>query len=87
MSAMISIDFGNSYTKVGIRSAETENSKLLEDSSLKLQEGNFCVPTLASRIVSNGEEEWRFGTQVTEQPSDLSGLKVFRNCNLDFLTV
>ncbi|HJT78351.1 MAG TPA: hypothetical protein VJ739_14200 [Gemmataceae bacterium] len=75
---MISIDFGNSYTKVGIRPAADRPSQILTDASLSLDELNMCVPTLAARLRRSGRESWYFGNDVMQQEQD-PGLTVYRN--------
>jgi len=79
MSAMISIDFGNSYTKVAVRPTANKAAKLMTDKSLTLDEWNVCIPTLAACMEQRGTERWFFGNEVMQQSSGTSRLRVFRN--------
>jgi hypothetical protein len=79
MSAMISIDFGNSYTKVAVRLDTDRQSELLADASLSLDELNICIPTLAARLRKNGRESWYFGNDVMQHRVGTPGLTIFRN--------
>src|SRR5437868_1773040 len=78
-SSMISIDFGNSYTKVAIRPDVDHTAQVMTDASLSLDELNMCVPTLAARLERNGKETWYYGTDVMRHRVDTPGLTVFRN--------
>ncbi len=64
MHPMICIDFGNSFTKVGIRSNRTSASSLAADASLTLDGGNFCVPTVAASWRRAGKTTWHFGSNT-----------------------
>ena len=77
---ILSIDFGNSYTKVAIRSDWNEQTTLYsERNSLKYDEDFICIPTLAARVKdTSGREQWHFGTQVSNL-SDSPRVRVFRN--------
>ena len=59
---MICIDFGNTYTKVAIRTNRTSSSQMLRDASLTFDEKNVCIPTLASRL----RQKWQ-GNMVIRQ--------------------
>jgi hypothetical protein len=79
MTAALSIDFGNSYTKVGIRRDSKETSQTLRsETDLKYDEDNICIPTVAARTVANGKERWLYGTQV-KLGSKGNAPQVFRN--------
>lgn len=84
MPAMISIDFGNSYSKVGIRRDGNSPTDLLKDDSLDLDEANICVPTLAARIERNGRDNWVFGNDVMRYSENTEGLTVYRNWKPQF---
>jgi hypothetical protein len=79
MPAMLSIDFGNSFTKVAIRPDADSPAELLKDSSLNLDELNVCVPTLASCRKVKGRELWDYGTDVLQHRESTPGLTVHRN--------
>lgn len=64
MPPMISIDFGNSYTKVGIRLDRNSDSTPASDTSLNYNEGNFCIPTVAVRWLRAGRDTWHFGNDI-----------------------
>ena len=79
MSATLSIDFGNSYTKVGIRRDPNAVSQVLRnDVDLIYDEDHLCIPTDAARIMKDGKEFWLFGTDVKNAAKGGS-TKVFRN--------
>ena len=79
MTAALSIDFGNSYTKVGIRRDQNEVSQTLRsEADLRYDEDNLCIPTVAARVVKNGKEQWLYWTQV-KLGSKGSATEVFRN--------
>ena len=49
MMPALSIDFGNSYTKVGIRRDRNEQSRPLQSrEDLKFDDDNLCIPTQLS---------------------------------------
>lgn len=79
MAGMISIDFGNSYTKVAIRPDSRSAAALMKDDSLSLDELNICVPTLAACSRRGKKETWSFGTDVMQHRAGAAGLEVFRN--------
>jgi hypothetical protein len=79
VSARISIDFGNSYTKVAIRPDAESAARLMADASLSLDELNVCVPTLAARLERDGAEAWQYGTDVMRHRPETPGLTVHRN--------
>jgi hypothetical protein len=79
MVPALSIDFGNSYTKVGIRADRNKNSQALRsEADLKYDEDNICIPTVAARVVKDGRETWLYGTEV-KLGSQSSPPQVFRN--------
>jgi hypothetical protein len=79
MTAALSIDFGNSYTQVGIRRTPNEVSQALRsEADLRYDEDNLCIPTVAARVVKNGKESWFYGTDV-KLGSKGSSIQVFRN--------
>lgn len=87
MDYQISIDFGNSFTKVGIRprgmpgeeGRAFSQANLLQDEGLRMDENNFCIPTLAARGQEDGREVWWFGNEVVEKATNREGVEVFRN--------
>src|SRR5205823_3160571 len=78
VSAMLSIDFGNNYTKVGFRKDENATSVPLTSQDLRLDDYNICIPTLAANMLRDGKETWLYGTQVLSQ-SRGAAMQVFRN--------
>ena len=79
MTAALSIDFGNSYTKVGIRTDRNAKSHALRsEADLKYDEDHLCIPTVAARVVQAGQEKWLYGTQV-KLGSKAGNVQVFRN--------
>lgn len=87
MDYHISIDFGNSFTKVGIRprglpgeeGRAFSQASLLQDESLRMDENNFCIPTLAACSREDGRETWWYGNEVVEKATNREGVRVFRN--------
>ncbi len=87
MEYQLSIDFGNSFTKIGIRPAAPVNEEgkafssadLLQDDWLRMDENNFCIPTLAARGEENGRETWWFGNEVVAKASNRAGVEIYRN--------
>jgi hypothetical protein len=77
MGPMLSIDFGNTYTKVGLRIDADKSGQLLKDASLKWDDMNACVPTVAANF--GDSSEWHFGTDVLKFRENTIGLKVYRN--------
>ncbi|HHO50885.1 MAG TPA: hypothetical protein ENK18_08410, partial [Deltaproteobacteria bacterium] len=83
--AMISIDFGNSYTKVGLRPALDEPSEPAQDGSLVFDDDlNLCIPTLAAVAERRGRQRWLFGTDVMKLGEGTRGVTVFRNWKPEF---
>jgi hypothetical protein len=79
MNAALSIDFGNNYTKIGIRSGQNETSQALRSNTdLKYDDDHICIPTVAARVDKNDKETWLFGTEVKLGSND-KGTQVFRN--------
>ncbi len=61
---LVSIDFGNSNTKVGLRADWGEESRLVRDASLQRfdpDQLDICVPTVAA-VSADGQ--WHYGIQV-----------------------
>ena len=87
MDYQISIDFGNSFTKVGIRNRAPldpegracSQTGLLQDEWLKMDEHNFCIPTLAARGIEGGKEVWCYGNDLVAKASTMGELRVYRN--------
>jgi hypothetical protein len=79
MRPMLSIDFGNSYTKVALRPDSDSVTQLLTDSSLKLDDLHACVPTVAASYIQGAKEEWYYGTDVMKFREETPGLTVHRN--------
>ncbi|MEO0445758.1 MAG: hypothetical protein AAF191_06735 [Verrucomicrobiota bacterium] len=71
---IISIDFGNSYCKVGLRHEKDGASALLRDGGFNLDDGNFCIPTIIGQREKDGL--FRYGTSVFEEGA---GVHVYRN--------
>lgn len=76
MSAMISIDFGNSYTKVGVRTSRKTTSEPVNDASLTQDQLNLCIPSLVGCVTSDGT--WYYGMDVI-QYGKRTGMQVYRN--------
>jgi hypothetical protein len=76
---MLSIDFGNTYTKVALRPDFNSPGFLLSDASLNWDELNACVPTLAACRKNSAKSQWYFGTDVTKFRETSRGLTVYRN--------
>jgi hypothetical protein len=76
---MLSIDFGNTYTKVALRAGPDSPGSALQDSSLKWDELNICVPTLAASYEKGGKTEWYYSTELMKFKESTPGLTVFRN--------
>ena len=64
MPAALSIDFGNTYTKVAFRAGENSQSQLIQSPNLSFDDDKFCIPTLAACLIVNGKEEWSYGLDV-----------------------
>lgn len=80
MRPMLSIDFGNTYTKLGVRKNGDSRAMLLTDGSLKWDDGLFaCVPTLAACHKTARNEKWYFGTDVMRFREQTPGLAIYRN--------
>lgn len=77
MPPMLSIDFGNSYTKVALRPDRETATTAIKDTSLNWDEENICVPTLAAHVGRSGG--WCYGTDATRFRPDYPGLTVHRN--------
>lgn len=76
---MLSIDFGNSYTKVALRPNPTGRAEALKDGALVWDELNLCVPTLAMEQTVVGYPTWYYGTDVAKFAADTSNLTIHRN--------
>jgi len=84
---MLSIDFGNTYTKVALRPTVDSPGVLLTDPSLKWDDQlNACVPTLAACHEHGGKAEWHYGTDVMRFRENTPGLTVYRNWKPRFFT-
>ncbi len=67
---MLSIDFGNSYTKVAIRNSRNDQTTPYRERSLIYDQDKICVPTIAARVVdSTGRADLalRYGGQSTQR--------------------
>ena len=73
-NTILSIDFGNSYCKVGLREGTKSQADLLSDDSFR-DEGNFCIPTIIGQRISDGM--FRFGTDALRENED--DMRVYRN--------
>jgi hypothetical protein len=76
---MLSVDFGNTYTKVALRLDFDARGELLTDASLKWDDINACVPTLAACYEGDGKATWHYGTDVMKFRDNTPKLKVYRN--------
>jgi hypothetical protein len=80
MPGMISIDFGNSFTKVGVRRDNNTPSELVRDNNLDQDDGlNVCIPSLVARVERRGEKRWRYGLDVLKLGQRTSGTHIYRN--------
>jgi hypothetical protein len=78
-SPMLSIDFGNSYTKVAIRGDRNEVTKAYDERTLQYDEDKICIPTLTALVTdASGRDRWYFGTQVALL-KDTPRVRVYRN--------
>ena len=84
MKPMLSIDFGNTYTKVGLRFDSESTSILVKDASLKWDDFNVCIPTVAACHDVEGGSRWYYGTEVLKFRETAPGLTVFRNWKPQF---
>jgi hypothetical protein len=79
MTAALSIDFGNSYTKVGFRTTRNRLSDVLNGGEdLPFDEDHICIPTVAARTIRRGREQWHYGTEVKEGLK-ADSIQVYRN--------
>ena len=76
MRPAISIDFGAAFTKVAFRPEPESTSSLLQHEKLRLDEGHFCIPTIAAWRES--DDRWIFGADAVDLKSG-EGIHVFRN--------
>lgn len=77
---MICIDFGNSYTKVGVRRDKHSSSRVLTDENLLYDDQlYFCIPTLAASRREGRKLKWFFGDDVVRKAGSGDGLTVYRN--------
>ncbi len=80
MSAIVTIDFGNSYSKIGIRRAPGEDAQPATDDSLVWDEElNICIPTAAAHAKRVGRSRWFYGVDLRKLPSNAKGVEVYRN--------
>jgi hypothetical protein len=79
MPPVLSIDFGNSYTKVALRPGREERTNTIKDGSLSFDETNICIPTVAAEQTVLGQPTWHFGTDATRFTGETEGLIVYRN--------
>jgi hypothetical protein len=84
---MLSVDFGNTYTKVGLRLGSDAPGQLLKDASLKWDDMNACVPTVAACFESGKGSTWHCGTDVLRFRENTPGLTVYRNWKPRFFDV
>jgi len=72
MNEMISIDFGNTYTKVAVRTGLSSPSKLLTDKGIKSDILNACVPTVAAVLETSTRSgligSWPFAGIIGSEP-------------------
>lgn len=78
MAPMLSIDFGNTYTKVGLRADENSLTKPIQDGSLTYDPDGMCIPTLAACRTVHGKEEWLYGLDVLKAQGT-ENIHIFRN--------
>jgi len=87
MNYQISIDFGNSSTKVGVATGRPsiQTARLARSPACSRTNGskwmnaNFCIPTLAARGMEQGEEVWCYGNDLVAKTSTSGELRVYRN--------
>jgi len=80
MSAIVTIDFGNSYSKVGIRREPgTDSEPATDDSLVWDEELNICIPTAAAHAKRMGRSRWFYGVDLRKMPSNAKGVTVYRN--------
>jgi len=71
---IVSIDFGNSYCKVGIRTQRNGESSPISDEGFQFDESNICIPTIVGQDTRKGK--FLFGTEVIAAGD---GVRVYRN--------
>ncbi len=85
MERCLSIDFGNSFTKLAIRPARDEASRFVRHADLDWDRGlNLCVPTLAVRVGEEPSARWFFGVDALDVPAFTPGAIFFRDWKRDF---
>lgn len=76
--AVLAIDFGSAYTKIGLRTAWNTDSVLLRDMPLAPRDATFCIPSVVARVESQRRREWLIGVAGANQlPGE--GVKLYQN--------
>lgn len=80
MNAVVTIDFGNSYTKVAVRKSLGDDAAPATDNGLVLDDGlNLCIPTVAAKVTRGDTVQWLYGVDTLRLGSAKEGVEVFRN--------
>ncbi len=84
MSSMLTIDFGNSFTKVSVRARFDTRTELLRDSSLNFEELNICIPSRVAQVTKSGTTRWLFGNEVEQVHANSPGVRILANWKPQF---
>ncbi|MBX2798912.1 MAG: hypothetical protein KTR31_14645 [Myxococcales bacterium] len=80
VTPVVCIDFGNSYTKVGVRWDPELPSDLVKDDALQYDDELYvCIPTAAAVVRRESGDRWFLGTDLVGVREGIPGLQVFRN--------
>jgi hypothetical protein len=81
----LSIDFGNAFTKVALRSGLSTPTQPVSDPLLQFDRGlNVCIPTLAVKVGVGGVARWYFGADAMDVPFNRPGCHFFHDWKRDF---
>jgi hypothetical protein len=78
MSSVLNLDFGSSFTKVGLRLKPDGLSTIVSAPSETMDEADICIPTLVLLDQSASSPNWRFGVRVVDQ-AEGQGITIYRN--------
>ena len=78
-SAIVSIDLGSAYTKIGIRRGWNAQAEVLRGLPVALSEDqDFCIPSVVAHVETSRASRWLIGIDAASQMPG-PGVRIWRN--------
>jgi hypothetical protein len=78
-SAIVSIDLGSAYTKIGIRSGWNNAATTVSGLSFALEnDEDYCIPSVVARVERSGGSQWLIGVDAAALAPG-PGVRIYRN--------